>query len=214
MNLLARIAAPFLLLAAPLLAACSDDDDPLPAYRQDLADALTDGAGRIRQLVLDSGDTLTVTNSEAVKAQKADTVYRIHALYIPSNGGAELTGMASVFASRPLALGATATGRDPLSLDALWRGGAYVNFHVSYKTSGNEHLAAFIEERITDEAAGYRLLRLRLYHDRNSDAENYTKQTYLCCRIDGYDGQLVHGRDSVAVVVPTKSGDTERRLPF
>ena len=73
-----------LLLAASwimTLAACSKDDDPIVAYRQDLAEIATDHNGRVASLILDNADTLAVTNKEAItQTLVPDTAYRVRAV--------------------------------------------------------------------------------------------------------------------------------------
>lgn len=96
-----------LLLAASwlmTLAACSKDDDPIVAYRQDLAELATDHNGRVAKLILDNADTLAVTNKEAItQTLVPDTAYRVRAVFLKEAQEAEVVSLQTVFCMAPLA---------------------------------------------------------------------------------------------------------------
>ena len=95
-----------LLLAASwimTLAACSKDDDPIVAYRQDLAEIATDHNGRVATLILDNADTLAVTNKEAItQTLVPDTAYRVRAVFLKEAQRAEVVSLQTVSANRLL----------------------------------------------------------------------------------------------------------------
>lgn len=200
--------------AATWCTACSDDEAPARAYRQDLAELLTDASGFITRLVLDDGDTLALINAGSRGPLVPDTAYRVAALYELHPAGAELLSYSAVFSPRPVVLTGNLPECDPLSLDALWRGGRYVNFLISFRAGGETHSVAFGDAGITDRPDGSRLLNLELYHSRGTDPAYYKQQVYLSCPLAGYADLLTPGRDSVAVSVLTDEGRVERRLPF
>ena len=86
------------------LAACSKDDDPIVAYRQDLAEIATDHNGRVASFILDNADTLAVTNKEAItQTLVPDTAYRVRAVFLKEAQGAEVVSLQTVFCMAPLA---------------------------------------------------------------------------------------------------------------
>ncbi|MDO4929769.1 MAG: NigD-like C-terminal domain-containing protein [Bacteroidales bacterium] len=208
-----RLAALLLVLTAPLVA-CSDDEEVAKSFRQDLAEIVTDADGVQRYLVRDDGDTLLVTNGAARNVLSPDTVYRVRALYTLNDQGAEVSTLTSVFSPNPVEMTSSVVLRDSLSLDAIWRGGRYVNLLVSYKSGGINHSAAFIDNGIVTSPSGTRLLRLTLYHSNNGDREYYTQQVYMSCPLYNYADQLTSGRDSIEFTVTTYDGTVKHRLPY
>lgn len=203
-----------LTLCAFGLSACSGEDDVALSYRQDLSEILTDADGIVRYLVRDDGDTLAITNGALRAPMTADTAYRVRALYVLDDGGAEVYTLTQVFSPNPVQMSEGAMRRDPLQLEALWRGGAYVNFLVTYKSGGVTHAAAFVDRGIAACSDGSRLLRLELYHDSNDDPDYYTQQLYMSCPLYRYAGQLTPGRDSIEVTLTTYDGTAVHRLPY
>lgn len=199
----------FLLAALLLPTACSDDDTPIASYHQDLAELLTNSAGYATTLVTDAGDTLAITNADTWRGLTADSVYRVQTLYLLNDGGAELTQAASLFAPRPQRFDTAKIVRDPLTLDAAWRGGRYLNLLVSIKSAGGSHGFAFADLGTDTLASGSRLLRLELVHQQGADPLYYTRQAYLSCPLWATDLQA---GDSVEITVNTFDGAVTRRF--
>lgn len=199
-----------LALVGGLVSACADDEAAWPAYRQDLVDLLTDGQGRTAAIVTDAGDTLALTNGAARAGLAPDSVYRVQALFVTSAGGAELLSMAQVVSPYPAAFRETEIKRDPLTLNAVWRGGDYLNLTVTLKTGGGTHAFAFVDRGTTAADDGTRTLRLELYHDQLDDPLYYSRQASLSCPLRATG--LRPGRDSIEITVNTFGGTVHRRF--
>ncbi len=205
---------PFLLLTL-CLAACEDNETPLPAYVTELAELQTDADGMARRLRQDNGGNLTIINAHDIKPLVADTLYRVQVMYVKGDDEAvTVTDLRSVISPQPRKFKAEEMKRDPLQLDALWRSGRYVNFSISLLTAGNAHTFAFADNGIRRRTDGSHLLRIELYHNQNNDPEHYTRQTILSCPLYEYENVLVKGRDSVEVTVTTHQGRSVTRLPI
>lgn len=207
------------LLAASLfltLAACSKDDDPIVAYRQDLAELATDHNGRVAKLILDNADTLAVTNKEAItQTLVPDTTYRVKAVFLKTRQEAEVVSLQTIFCMAPLAEKPAEMKVDAITADAIWRSGRYLNLLVSFKTSGTEkHKILFVEDGITTQADGSKLLHITLAHDRQNDGRTYTTRSYISCLLSGYNDLLTPGRDSVSIAVPTGNGFSIRHFAY
>lgn len=208
-----------LLLAASwlmTLAACSKDDDPIVAYRQDLAEIATDHNGRVASLILDNADTLAVTNKEAItQTLVPDTAYRVRAVFLKEAQGAEVVSLQTVFCMAPLAEKPAEMKADAITAEAIWRSGRYLNLLVSFKTSGAEkHKIMFVEDGITTEANGAKMLHIKLTHDRRNDGRTYTTRSYISCLLSGYNDILTPQRDSVSIAVPTGNGFSIRHFAY
>lgn len=199
----------FLLAALVLPTACSDDNAPIASYHQDLAELLTNSAGYATRLVTDAGDTLAVTNSSAWKGLTADSVYRVQTLYLLSDDGAELTQAGLLVSPLPRCFEENKIVRDPLTLDAAWRGGRYLNLLVSFKSGGGAHGFAFADLGTDTLTTGQHLLHLALVHYQGTDPLYYTRQTYLSCPL--WNTNLQAG-DSVEISVTTFDGVVTRRF--
>lgn len=93
-----RLLLPVCLLS--LLTACDDDGAPWPAYRQELAELLTDSEGRAGRLVRDTGDTLRLLPPAGLLTP--DTTLRAQVLYtVSADGTARLRGLSSVVSPSP-----------------------------------------------------------------------------------------------------------------
>lgn len=208
----AALASGTVALLALSLVSCNNDEAVTPAYRQDLADLLTDHAGRTRAIVTDAGDTLRLTAGTVRTGFTPDSIYRIQALYISHPPEAELVDLATVLAPLPVHFTAAAMHRDPLRLEAVWRGGRYLNVAVSVLTGGGRHVFGFNNAGTTTDATGRRMLHLQLFHDQLADPLYYSRQVTLCCPLR--TAGLREGIDSVALSVVTFGGTIERRFAY
>ncbi len=200
-----------LCLCVCLFTACSDDESVLPSFRQDLADLHTGLDGKATSLTPDNGVALRIANADEWKGLSADTIYRVLALYVAeADGKVRVQQLSHVFSQVPLTLSEDSMRRDPLDLEAAWRGGRYVSLLVSWLSAGNGHGMAFINKGVSARPDGGKVLRLELYHDRRGDAQYYYRQAYLSCPLSPFEGVLLPGRDSVELRVTTRSGPVVR----
>ncbi len=206
----------FALLASVFLcASCGEEEEPLAPLWQELAELVTGPDGRVTAVVRDNGKLLAVSNRASWGGLKSDTVYRAYVAYVlTGEDEAAIYTAGAVLSSHPAKFREENVLRDPLDVDALWRGGRYLNFTVSLKTGGGSHALAFVDKGISAAADGSQLLRLELYHDQNDDPLYYTRQVSLSCPLYGYADRLFSSRDSVEMKVNTFGGTLVRRFPF
>ena len=202
-----------LLALAATAASCSDDDAPLAAYRQDLVDLLTDANGQPAYLVQASGDTLRVASAvQSAQTLAADTTLRFLALYLQSGTEADVRALQQVVCKKPVAAPETERKCDPIDVAALWRSGSYVNFLLSFKTSGAAHSLAFLFDGLRSNFAGGKTLCLSLQHDANDDVANYTAQAYASCIVGDFN--LSAPTDSIEVRYFGSDGAQAKRIAF
>ncbi|EJX02208.1 lipoprotein [gut metagenome] len=183
------------------LSACSEEE-VMPAYQQDLVELWTDRVGHPYRMVLDNGKSLSFEplSQELVH----DSCYRAQVLFVENGQCAELYGLSLVFS--PLAQSLATYPSHPLIWQAAWVSPRYFNLRVGIKTGGEKHAFAFVHKGLTLHADGRQTLELALAHDQQGDATYYTEDRYLSCPLFPYEQQLVGGRDSVAMEVPTFKG--------
>ena len=195
---------------------CSDDDSWAPAYITDLAELYTDASGQVATMLLDDGRTL---NLEATNiTARPDTTYRCVCVYtLADNGRATIYSAVEALSSEPIIdTGNLTIKTDPCEIQAIWRGGSWLNARMLVQGKDTPHIVAYVDEGIaTDELTGVNILTLRLFHDQNGDQEAFTRTIYLSCPLRSYADRLVHGRDSIHFVVNQyNKGTTTLRLAY
>lgn len=203
----------WLLLLPFLFVACSDEEDALPSYVQDLADIYTDASGRGVSLLLDNGDSLLLTNGPAFSV--ADSVYRINVLYVRDGVNVHLTDYAAVLSPKVAKYAADKVVCDPLDIVACWKGGRYVNLRLAMKaTATGRHYFGFHQTDYVRHADGKRTMKAVLLHDQNNDPLYYTRETYISLPLRPLEPLLVRGRDSISLSVETFEGNKNYTFPF
>ena len=192
------------LWALLLFAACSDDETPLPPYREDLLNVRTDAAGNVCELLRDDGARFAVRGSEAGLAP--DTLYRAMAVYVEEGEAARLVSVARVLAPLPQAYGSPIQTTDPVGVEAVWTGGGHINLRLALKTGGLPQAFGFADGGIATEPGGHRRLALTLVHDQGADPQYYTRTAYVACPLYPYASLLTAGTDSVTLHVATYEG--------
>lgn len=203
----------FLLFTFLLLPSCSDEDDPLPAYVEGLADLQTNSSGRATAMVTDEGEKLVLNNE--VGGLCADTTYRILAAYVPKNGSATLNSYARILATEVQKYNPKQVKADPLSVTSCWRGADYINLRLAVKgTAQAVHYFGFHQTGFLRNQDGSATLCALLTHDQNSDPLQYTRETYLSLPLRPLSALLTAGRDSVRLTVKTFDGDFSRTFAY
>lgn len=197
--------------ALSLAAACSDDE-PMPPYCQALAELKTGADGCARRLITDDGDTAAVTNRPG--GLRPDTTYRVTALYVRTADGVELHGATAIPAPLPRRYAPDAILTDPVRLDALWRGGRYLNMRITMQTEGEPHVLGFIDQGLEEHADGTRTLRITLLHSQHDNALYFPREATLSCPLWPYAGSLRAGTDSVRITIHTFDGPVERTFIY
>lgn len=209
-----RIAQCLCLTLCLALFACSEDEALAPAYREDMAELLTDGAGDPAWLMPDGGDTLRIVSGGRLSGAEPGRAYRVRALYVLVSDGAAVSDAVQVLTPVPRRYAPEQVVTDPLHVVAVWRGGRYLNFRLSVSTSGGGQVFGIADEGIEQMPSGGRLLRLVLIHDQGDDGTYYSREVYLSAPLAGYSGSLVSGRDSLEVCIRTYDADFVRRYPY
>ncbi len=201
-----RLLPLFLALLAGLpFAACKDDDEPLPSYVLSLAEITADASGTATSVTFDDGSSYALAQS--IGGLKADSTYRIQAMYLVQGTTAVLSQYAQVLAP-PLAIyPEEKVKRDPVELISVWCGGNYINLRLNIKgTALGLHYFGFNQTDIVQHADGTRTLQAELLHDQNGDSLYYSRNAYLSLPLRPLSGQLRSGTDSVSLSIPTFKG--------
>ena len=194
-----------LLCSVVLVTGCKDDAEPLPSYKEDLACLVTGADARATTFLTDDGRQLRVSNS--VTGLKADTLYRVLALYRENEvrDAVWLTSYARILTPEPRTY--RSVKQDPLSVVATWKSGGYVNYRLQTKgTYNGTHYFGFHRAGTIAHADGSITLQLKMVHDQNNDPLYYSRETYLSLPLSSFDGILTHERDSVSIEAPTFDG--------
>ncbi len=192
------------LCAVCYFASCSEEEAPLPSYRQDLVEILTDGQGVVRKLLRDDGTSLAILNPGG--GLTPDSAYRAYALYTEQPGGAEVQSFAGVHSPLPAVKEAAEAKFDPVGVTACWIGGRYVNLLLRLATGGGTQHVCFLDRGIAETHDGKRKLCLEVCHSQNRDPQYYSHETYVCCPIWPYADRLHAEADSVELKVATFDG--------
>lgn len=186
-------------------AACEEEEQALPPYKQDLAEIYTAHDGRAKSLVFDDGRTRIVYPT--IGGFPADTVLRIQVLYEENGENVRLVQAAHVFSPFPIQMHPDSIKRDPLKVKTAWRTSSrYVNLLITRKTGGKSQTFAFVNKGIQKNSEGKRKWTLELYHDQGADPLYYSEDHYFSCPTHHYADSLQQGIDSVEIIVPTQQG--------
>jgi len=203
-----------LLSLCLLFAACSSDDEPMPSYVESLADLVTNARGEATTLVLDKGETYTL--SAAPSGLLADTTYRILALYLPTDDHtASLTNYAQVLAPALYTYSDEVITTDPLQVIACWRGRDYINLRIGIKgSSTGGHRFGFHNAGIAENADSSCTLRIILLHDQNDDPQYFTRNLYISLPLRSLPERLQTGRDSISLSAQTFDGTFQQTFAY
>lgn len=201
-----RLIPLFIALAAVLcLASCKDDDEPLPNYQLALAEITAGADGTAARVTFDDGNTYQL--AQGIGDLKADSTYRIQAMYVLQGETAVLSQYAQVLAPRVAVYPEGKVKRDPVELLTVWRGGNYVNLRFNVKgTATGMHYFGFNQTGIEQHADGTRTLCAELLHYQNGDSLYYSRNTYLSLPLRPLSQQLRADTDSVRLSVSTFKG--------
>ena len=194
----------FLLLASLFSVSC-DDEEVLPAYRQDLVELTTGADGIVNTMFFDDGSSMKVLNKVGGKLTR-DSLYRVRALYWVTEEGVELQSAQVLVSSYPVPREYLPLKTDPVELKSSWGSRRYINFLLGIKTGGGKQVFAYVDNGIEVFNNGKKKLKLELYHDQQVDPLYYTEDAYFSCPIYHYEDKLEHGKDSVEFTLCTFDG--------
>lgn len=196
------------------LYACSEDERRLSSWREDLVDLWTGPDGQVEKVVFDDNHAYEPVNT--VMLSEPDTVRRVFAaVLLYDDGSMWLGNRKDVLTVEPIRTNSSAIVQDPLTVVAVWRGGAYVNMKLDLLTGPSDigHRFAVWDRGVEANPNGGSLLRLDVYHDQNGDDAFYTRSIHFCASLRPYD-ELLQAGDSVAVSIRTATGLQSYRLPY
>lgn len=187
-----------------LFTACSNDDNPMPAYQFALADLTTDHSGTATYLNFDDGTTPQL--SQAVSKLKADTTYRMQVAYVLNNGKVQLHSYAPILAPQ-VARYKSNIAKDPLQVVTCWQTPRYINLQLNIKgTAKGVHYFGFNETDFRTNTDGSHTLLVELIHNQNNDPLYYTRATYLSLPLQPLCTLLHAGTDSLQLTICTFNG--------
>ena len=193
--------------------ACNDEEAPLPAYVQDLAEIQTDVQGNALTLTLDQGEVLKVGNQ--VGGLQPDTVIRVRALYQKTDQSAWISSLAPVLTPHLAKFKPEVIITDPVSLTACWRGEHYVNLRLGIRcTAEGKHIFGFHETDCIRHDNGTQTLQAILLHDCNKDPQYYTREAFISLPLRPLEGRLQEGRDTLQLSIRTAKGWETRKMIF
>lgn len=195
-----------LVTVVMLNTACNGDEKPLPNIQTMLADMTPDANGQVSKLTLDDGGVKTL--AKPLKGLKADSTYRIRAVYeVQAPTRISLIGCTPVLAAAPKAYAADKVRTDAVNVVSCWQGTLYINLHIGIKgTNTGKHYFGFNRGELTENGNGTRTLHITLLHDQHGDPAYYTTEMYLSMPLKSLAGMLRPSTDSVSVSVNTFGG--------
>lgn len=199
-----------------LCGACGDDEDEAEAYPSlvtEFVDIYTDGEGNGYLLVTDKGNIYAI--NQPLQGLRPTTAYRIVGGYVLTDRTdgqyqvVELRTAENITLLKPVE--DTSEGDAPVQVTSIWRGGHYLNFHLTPKTQGGQHTWGYRLDEIRDTETGH-TYDLSLYHRQPGDPGSYSTTVYASLIIDDI-GELQQG-DSIAFTVLTFDGNKTWRFAY
>ncbi len=186
-----KIAVSLFVLAflAPFVASCDNEDyetgdSTLSYLKAEFGLLHTQGEQQVDYMLTDDGETVTFSEPVSVSwAVQPDTLYRGLTYYDIS----KLT----VFSTTQVPVVQPALrdtlqqiDTDPLTVEALWKGGGYLNVRYAVKSGVDEEIDSrqsigLIRDSLTSDSDGNRTLYLTMRHAQNGVPEYYSVRGYL-----------------------------------
>lgn len=196
------------------LHSCQEEEVVNPPFRQDLADIETTSVGANATLTRDDGTALTIDNSSVLGKLSPNVIYRALAVYVETDKSAHIYGCTKVLSPQPEEFKESSMRRDPVKkVLAAWRGGRYINLHLTVATTNHSQHFAFADKGLKQNHDGSLTWQIELYHNQNKDGYYYSREVYISCPINGKE-ELQSGRDSVAMTINTYGGTITKRLRY
>lgn len=189
------------LLAA--FAACDDDDYVYPSLVTEFADIYTNADSTHTFIENDYGD-IYVTRT-TLSGLDPRYFYRGVCGYEITDETVETYPVVILYTLESVNLlyetTDTAGGIDPTGVTSVWRAGNYINFHLTPKTQGGDHLWDYRTDSVTlDGGNGCAKHYLSLYHDQCDDPCSYSAVVYASLYLPSSD--IAEG-DSVIFTIQT-----------
>ena len=172
-----------------LMAACGDDDYYYPSVKMEFVTIEAGDDGRIRTLIPDKGDILSVSQDLTGSTISPNTSRRVMSNYETMEEGAKIYSLQSLLTPTPKPKDDPAfkdkEGKDPVEVVSIWLGRDYLNMILNLKVStGKGHTFGIIEDK--SELETTRSVDMLLYHDADSDEEYYNRRAYISVPLKQY----------------------------
>ena len=169
-----------LLILLPILAllcCCEDGDDfRYPSVLTDYACLVTDAEGLPEELVLDNGNSYSVSldGEQGEMHYRPDTIYRVISVYELSDEDiVRVYSVSSVFSPIPVPLlHGEILRQDPVYLQSCWMSGGYLNMVLEVKSLNVQYNVDFVDT--TPE--GMQGREFTFYHDARGSIEAYRQK--------------------------------------
>ena len=196
-----------------LFFSCNKEEEPMPAYIQNLAEIRTNTDGYAEDLILDQGEVLKINNT--LSGLKTDTIIRVRALYQQTGQTAWLNSCVEILTPHLAVYKPEEVQTDPVSLIACWRGQHYVNLRLGISASaGGKHFFGFHQSDLVRHEDGTQTLQAVLLHNRNNDPQHYTREAFLSLPLRPLHDLLTAGRDTLQLHIQTHKGWEVKKILF
>lgn len=219
-----------LALTVIVLVACNrntyDSGDGNYSYLcADFVEAHTNNDIKVDYVILDEGDTLSMSNPFSNKNLTVkDSLYR-GALYYNRETDDNNKIKISPISYSPIPVikiipNNDSLKYDPMDFESIWssKTGKYLNVSLIFKTGqvkGSEgmHLVYLTKDPNISTVNGKRCIHLTFSHNQNGVPEYYTARQYVSIPLKQFSPQLQHG-DSIAVSVNTYNGWVQKSIEY
>ncbi len=195
---------PLALFLVFLLGACGKEDEAYPSIVTEMACLYTDRNGQMTQMVLDDGTTYDVSGQKLTGYHES-ALYRGVCGFVPDGAG-----KAKIYTLYPVgnireAGDSISEKYDYTDVKSIWRGGAFLNFHLSPMTQGGEQEWAFKKDSVSTNTLGGTTYFISICHDQGDDPQAYHVNYYASMFVDSI-AQNRTPQDSINVAVHTFDG--------
>ena len=201
------------LLSICCLSSCEEDDDYVyPSVQLEFLTGRAGVNGSLATLTRDNGQLLEVAeDASATTASPGDTL-RLVANYetkeVSQNGvpRVKIYALLQAISPKPEPASAFKNGvfTDPVAIQSVWKGNAYLNAVLLVKMHSAKHLFHFVEEALAIDGEGRTVVYLKLYHDDGDDLQAFTRRAYVSVPLNGY---LLNNTNGVVVYFSVNTYD-------
>lgn len=210
-----------LLLCILLISSCKKDEYVYPSVLTEFVDIETDNSGKLSYINCDNGDKYLINERSGLEGFKSDSIYRALSIFEPSENSNENT-TATLYSCQFVVSVIPSTENkfpkgiktDPLDIDRIWYSGNYINLVLDIMAKDKPHALNFIDNGITNNNDGSKILNITIYHDQNNDYKAYTKKAYASIPLWPYKETLTKGDKIIIHINTYKEGNTTREFYY
>lgn len=182
--LLVAILAPVWVLGACTIGGYEAGDSRYSYMRADFGMVYTGKTAKVSHMLTDAGDSVFFEEPwKTGWTTKGDTVYRALVYYDAATGRYISSAPVVVVSPAKVSAGSKIPA-DPLTIEAVWMGGGFLNIRFAVKTgrsdsTGVARKMGLVYEGISEPREGCREFGVRLFHDNKGIPEYYTVRGYM-----------------------------------